>query len=162
MPLVTCHGCHRQISDAAPACIHCGIDRTLPPPPPARSSGISGGVIALIAAGGVLGVVFFVGILAAIAIPKFASVSRSAKYGEAKANLLQLAWLEQAYRERNGTFTANLTDWMDRSTDRTSESREGLAFIRIASEPVHLGRFPVPTSTGRLPPPVRTEGCIAC
>lgn len=35
MPLVTCPDCHRRISDAAPACIHCGRPNVTAPPPPA-------------------------------------------------------------------------------------------------------------------------------
>lgn len=35
MPLVTCPDCHQRISDAAPACIHCGRPNVTAPPPPA-------------------------------------------------------------------------------------------------------------------------------
>lgn len=41
MPLVPCPDCHRQISDAAPACIHCGRPNPLAVhPTPRPSSGV--------------------------------------------------------------------------------------------------------------------------
>jgi hypothetical protein len=35
VPLVTCPDCHQRISDAAPACIHCGRPNVTAPPAPA-------------------------------------------------------------------------------------------------------------------------------
>jgi prepilin-type N-terminal cleavage/methylation domain-containing protein len=56
-------------------------------------------------------VVVIIGILAAIAIPKFANVSRSAKQSEAEPTLKQIATLQQSNFQKNdayiGTTAAN-------------------------------------------------------
>jgi prepilin-type N-terminal cleavage/methylation domain-containing protein len=56
-------------------------------------------------------VVVIIGILAAIAIPKFSQVSKSAKESEADGILKQVYTLEQSYYQRYDTYTdgTNLT-----------------------------------------------------
>ncbi len=49
-------------------------------------------------------VVVIIGILAAIAIPKFANVSRSAKQSEAEPTLKQIATLQQSHFQKNDTY----------------------------------------------------------
>ena len=50
-------------------------------------------------------VVVIIGILAAIAIPKFTSVSRGAKEAEAPPILKQILTLEERYYQQNDTYT---------------------------------------------------------
>jgi Tfp pilus assembly protein PilE len=56
------------------------------------------------------GGIFVIGILAAIAIPKFASVSRSARAAEAEVVLKQIHSLQQIHHDSHGAYTANLDD----------------------------------------------------
>jgi prepilin-type N-terminal cleavage/methylation domain-containing protein len=61
-------------------------------------------------------VVVIIGILAAIAIPKFTQVSASAKQAEAGPVLKQICSLSEADRLRNGNWPAaigNITGWQD-------------------------------------------------
>jgi Tfp pilus assembly protein PilE len=111
MGLITCPGCGKQISDAAPACIHCGLPRGL-------ASDLSGGVavkrtgpwaIVLIVIAVGFAFVFVVGILAAIAIPRFAVVARAAKEAEAETVLKQVAGLEAGYHDQAGAYTSDLS-----------------------------------------------------
>lgn len=94
-------------------CTRCGAPAGMAParaaayaPAPAKASN-TGVILAVVVGGGFL-VVMMVGVLAAIAIPKFSSVSRGAKEAEARPLLRQLHALEQSHRAQNGTFTANL------------------------------------------------------
>lgn len=109
MPLINCPYCGKRISDAAPACIHCG--GSLGPAGvqgPPRPAGTSPLTVVLIVVGVVFGGVMLIGILAAIAIPRFASVSLAAKEAEAGPVLRQVHALEQGFREQSGAFTADL------------------------------------------------------
>jgi type IV pilus assembly protein PilE len=54
-------------------------------------------------------VVVIIGILAAIAIPKFTQVSRVAKAAEAGPILKQIYTLEERYAARAGTYTMDVT-----------------------------------------------------
>ena len=54
-------------------------------------------------------VVVIIGILAAIAIPKFSNVSKGAKQSEAESIVKQIWGLEQQYKQKKDTYTANLT-----------------------------------------------------
>ena len=54
-------------------------------------------------------VVVIIGILAAIAIPKFNDVSESAKRNACRANMRTLASQEVIYFARSGVYTANKT-----------------------------------------------------
>jgi prepilin-type N-terminal cleavage/methylation domain-containing protein len=53
-------------------------------------------------------VVVIIGILAAIAIPKFTSVSRGAKEAEAPPVLKQLLTLEERYYQQNDVYTNSI------------------------------------------------------
>jgi prepilin-type N-terminal cleavage/methylation domain-containing protein len=55
-------------------------------------------------------VVVIIGILAAIAIPKFSQVSKSAKEAEAPPILKQIRSLELNYFQKNDTYAAAITD----------------------------------------------------
>jgi hypothetical protein len=109
MPLIACPGCGKQISDAAPACIHCGLPRGggVPGMPPPKRKTEPWLIVLIVVAVG-FGFVFVIGILAAIAIPKFSMVSRLAKEAEALPVMKQVTVLESAYRARSGAYTADL------------------------------------------------------
>ena len=121
MPLVTCPGCARQISGAAPACPHCGRPNPAAPPAPYRpapgapaaaaaKAGMPVWLIVLLVAGGGFALVIVLGILAAIAIPKFASVSEEAKYAEATPFLKHLVNLQEFHRTQYGAYADELTE----------------------------------------------------
>ncbi len=57
-------------------------------------------------------VVVIIGILAAIAIPKFSNVSKNAKQSEAESILKQIHSLQEQYRQKNDTYVAG-TDEAD-------------------------------------------------
>jgi prepilin-type N-terminal cleavage/methylation domain-containing protein len=51
-------------------------------------------------------VVVIIGILAAIAIPKFSNVSKNAKQSEAESILKQIHSLQEQYKQKNDTYVA--------------------------------------------------------
>ena len=53
-------------------------------------------------------VVVIIGILAAIAVPKFRAVSRNAKEAEAAPMLKQLHTLQERYQQEHGTYATNI------------------------------------------------------
>jgi len=55
-------------------------------------------------------VVVIIGILAALAIPRFMQATVKAKESEAKTVLKQVFSLERVYRQENGTYTQVLAD----------------------------------------------------
>jgi type II secretory pathway pseudopilin PulG len=113
MPLVACPGCGKQISAVAPTCIHCGTPRGGFPQTggvlAAPRSGTSPLVVVLIAAGVGVGLIMVLGIVAAIAIPRFSMVARAAKEAEALPVLRQVVDREQEYHQQAGVFTSDLS-----------------------------------------------------
>ncbi len=55
-------------------------------------------------------VVVIIGILAAIAIPKFSAISRRAKEAEAGPMLKQLYTLQERYKQATGLYATTVTD----------------------------------------------------
>lgn len=55
-------------------------------------------------------VVVIIGILAAVAIPKFNEVSRSAKESEAQPILKQLFTLQERYKQKNEEYAVDIAD----------------------------------------------------
>ncbi len=55
-------------------------------------------------------VVVIIGILAAVAIPKFNDVTETAKRNTCRSNMRTIASQEAVYFAGNGTYTANLAD----------------------------------------------------
>ncbi len=53
-------------------------------------------------------VVVIIGILAAIAIPKFGQVSKSAKEAEARPVLKEILVLQERYKQKNDNYAGNL------------------------------------------------------
>jgi prepilin-type N-terminal cleavage/methylation domain-containing protein len=84
-------------------------------------------------------VVVIIGILAAIAIPKFSSVRDKAFISTLKADLRNLASLEEVYFNNGYSFTTNLSDvgfvWSDGVTVTVGEAT-GTGWSATA---VHLG-----------------------
>ncbi|HEU0079802.1 MAG TPA: prepilin-type N-terminal cleavage/methylation domain-containing protein [Longimicrobiaceae bacterium] len=63
-------------------------------------------------------VVVIIGILAAIAIPKFSNVSKSAKQSEAEPTLKQISSLQESFFQKNDTYVPAATE-ADLTTDLT-------------------------------------------
>jgi type IV pilus assembly protein PilE len=55
-------------------------------------------------------VVVIIGILAAIAVPKFQSVTVASKEAEAEPMMRQILTLEERYQAREGLYTLNIAD----------------------------------------------------
>lgn len=117
MATLTCINCGQRGSDTDAFCTRCGMPRGggRPVVPHASAGGGGGsgsrtlGWVA-VAAAVLFGGVFVVGILAAIAIPKFANVSKAAKEAEAAPYLEQIRTLQESYHQEHGRYTANLED----------------------------------------------------
>jgi prepilin-type N-terminal cleavage/methylation domain-containing protein len=73
-------------------------------------------------------VVVIIGILAAIAIPKFSAVSKGAKEAEAGPILKQICTLRASYNERYETPAGNLTDLAKVGWDASSKGKYYTAF----------------------------------
>ena len=67
-------------------------------------------------------VVVIIGILAAIAIPKFSQVSRTAKEAEAGPILKQICTLANTYQDQNGTAAADLNALVSVGWDATTSA----------------------------------------
>jgi prepilin-type N-terminal cleavage/methylation domain-containing protein len=67
-------------------------------------------------------VVVIIGILAAIAIPKFSNVAKNAKAAEADPIMKQICTLEQSYFQRYDKYTTDLTG---AATDSTALAKVG-------------------------------------
>jgi len=103
-----CPSCNAIIAFGADVCPQCGAAQRVPPI--ARASGGGGGKVlkgCLIAAAVCFVGVFVIGILAAIAIPKFANTKQKAYVAEMKADLRNLATVEEAYRQHQPTYQAD-------------------------------------------------------
>lgn len=55
-------------------------------------------------------VVVIIGILAAVAVPKFTSVAKGSKEAEAMPALKQLYTLQERYQQRTGTYATTIED----------------------------------------------------
>lgn len=114
MALINCPDCGTQVSDAAVVCPQCGfpLRREALERGAARrnrfgaapsSSSNTGLIVGLVVAGGLFMVVV-IGILAALAIPRFTQASERAKEKEGEGLLKQAYTLEMAYYANNGTY----------------------------------------------------------
>jgi len=103
-----CPECGAIIPKGADACPDCGT--RLRVPPIARTGGGGGTVLkgCLIAAVvGFFGVIV-IGIIAAIAIPKFANTKQKAYVAEMKTDLRNLQTAEEEYRTTHGAYQPNV------------------------------------------------------
>ena len=104
-----CPHCDAIIPFGADVCPECGTRLTVPPI--ARAGG-AGKVLkgCLIAAVVTVGGLFVIGIIAAIAIPKFANTKEKAYVAEMKGDLRNLATAEEGYYQRHQAYTSNLAE----------------------------------------------------
>jgi Tfp pilus assembly protein PilE/DNA-directed RNA polymerase subunit RPC12/RpoP len=112
MALVSCPDCGAQVSDTAVVCPQCGFPiRPVVLERPtrftgARRSSANGLVVGLVAVGIVVLVVL--GVLAALAIPRFAKATASAKEREGVGLLKQVYTLESTYASNHGVYAPTL------------------------------------------------------
>jgi len=142
MALVSCPDCGAQVSDTAVVCPQCGFP--LRRDALARTTAGRGGsgsntagiVIGVVAAG--LVVLVVLGILAAIAIPRFVMATGRAKEREGERLLKQAYTLENAYYANNGAWAPTLEElrsvgWQDPDSARYYEVE-----IRLGPAPSSL------------------------
>ncbi|MFL5386568.1 MAG: zinc-ribbon domain-containing protein [Longimicrobiaceae bacterium] len=120
MPLIACPDCGAQVSDAAIVCPQCGfpLRRDALERAAAGAAGRPGGssstnkaglIIALVVGGGLL-MVFVLGIVAALVIPRFAGASERAKEKEGEGLLKQVYTLENAYFANNAVYAQSFEE----------------------------------------------------
>lgn len=113
-----CRQCGTEVPDTNRFCTRCGAPQSADAAATVRSAAPSSsgaGIVAGLVIGGFV-VVVIVGILAAIAIPKFASVSSQAKEAEALPVLRLVVEMEKTHYASEGAFTADLAQldgWSD-------------------------------------------------
>ena len=105
-----CPSCNAIISFGADVCPKCGAAQPALPAAPAGGGGggkvLKGCLIAAVV--GFFGI-FVIGIIAAIAIPKFANTKQKAYIAEMRADLRNLVTAEQAYRQGHPTYQSELS-----------------------------------------------------
>lgn len=118
MATLTCTNCGQRGSDTDAFCTRCGMPRGGGRPAVPQASAAGGGgprsgsntlAWVAVAAAVLFGGVFVVGILAAIAIPKFSSVSKSAKQAEAAPILAYIQQLQTHHAVANGRYAPDLS-----------------------------------------------------
>jgi len=111
-------------------------------------------------------VVVVIGILAAIAIPKFSSTREKAFMGSMKSDLRNLATLQDIYHNNNYTYSTNPTDVAFTNSDGVAVTISEADGTGWAATAAHIG-FPGAvcelfqgdaTPTG----PATVEGSMAC
>lgn len=119
MAIINCPDCGAPVSDAAIVCPQCGFplrrDALDATPGAGRGRPAGGGglntaaVIVGCGVAGLIGVVV-IGILAAIAIPRFTQASGRAKEQEGEMLLKQVYTLEMTYYANNGSYASTLDE----------------------------------------------------
>lgn len=114
MVLVICPECGRQVSDAASACPQCGLpgvafERRASHRRPSRERNPAV-TIAVLGVAGFMGVVVLVGVVAAVALPRFAEAPAEDGNAEIEALLGQLSAVQHAFLESNGTYAPHVDD----------------------------------------------------
>jgi Tfp pilus assembly protein PilE len=111
MLMVNCPDCGAQVSTTAAVCGQCGFPlrgrEDLGPPTRFDRAASRNRVGFAAAAVGIVGVVVL-GLVAAIAIPRFAAAARQAKEGEGAMLLKRVYALQNAYWARHSTYAASL------------------------------------------------------
>ena len=104
-----CPQCNAIISFGADVCPQCGAVQPVPPIAKGGGGGkvLKGCLIAVVV--GFLGIVV-IGIIAAIAIPKFANTKQKAYVAEMRADLRNLATAEEAYHQNHQAYTSNIAE----------------------------------------------------
>ena len=111
-------------------------------------------------------VVVVIGILAAIAIPKFSSTREKAFMGSMKSDLRNLATLQDIYHNNNYTYSTNPVDVAFTNSEGvvvTISSANGTGWAATASHPGYPGAV-CELFNGDAPPtgPATVEGSIEC
>ena len=108
-----CPDCGAPVSERAAVCPQCGfpirrdaIPARLGGAPGAPSSGNRAAVLVVALVVGGFFVMMVIGVLAALAIPRFTQAARRAKEMEGEMLLKRAYLLEESYREENGRYTA--------------------------------------------------------
>jgi len=115
MPLVSCPDCGAQVSDAAIVCPQCGFPlRREALAAAGRAGGGSSrsntaGIVIGVVVAGLMGVVV-IGILAALAIPRFAQATQRAKEKDGERLLRQVFTLENTYYAQNGSYAGTVEE----------------------------------------------------
>jgi Tfp pilus assembly protein PilE len=117
MPLVSCPDCGAQVSDAAIVCAQCGFPLrrdVLARSAAGRAGGGSSrsnaaGIVIGVVVAGLMGVVV-IGILAALAIPRFTMATQRAKEKDGERLLKQVFTLENAYYANNGAYAPSIDE----------------------------------------------------
>lgn len=133
MPLIACPDCGAHVSDTAVVCPQCGfplrrdvLARAAAGRVGGSSPGNTAGIIIGVVVAGVVGLVI-VGILAALAIPRFAGATQRAKERDGERLLKQVFTLENAYWANNGVYVASVDElasvgWLPSDTARFYEA----------------------------------------
>lgn len=98
-----CRKCGGKLTDGATFCADCGWPVSGVPLPGKGGSGAAGTVVLIIVAG--FSFVVVIGIMAAIAIPKFANTKEKAYVAAQKADLRDLATAEESYFVDHKTYS---------------------------------------------------------
>jgi Tfp pilus assembly major pilin PilA len=102
---MTCKHCGKEITPNDKICPHCHED-LVPNAGKPRSNAATKVILGCAVA---IAGVFFIGILAAIAIPKFANTKEKAYVASMRQNLLDLRTAEETYHATHGTYTNDPT-----------------------------------------------------
>jgi type IV pilus assembly protein PilA len=102
-----CQTCGNKLIDGAEVCPNCGTRVTLPGGK-AAGSGTKTAMIIVGVAVGCFGLIIVMGILAAIAIPKFANTKEKAYVAAMKSDLRNLVTAEEAYFTENRSYAQSV------------------------------------------------------
>jgi len=111
-------------------------------------------------------VVVIIGILAAIAIPKFQSTKGKANAAALKSDLRNLAAAQESYMFDNGTYAAALSDLTYRASPGVAVSIATATSSGWAASATHPASWPLTCALfqGSVPAltPATVEGLIGC
>lgn len=111
-------------------------------------------------------VVVIIGVLAAIAIPKFQNTKGKANLAAIKSDLRNLATAEEAYFYTNGTYTSNLTSLNVNPSPGVSFTFATVNAGGWAASATHPQAFPITCALfmGGVPAaaPATVEGVVNC
>jgi len=166
MALVQCPDCGAQVSDSAVVCAQCGFPlrrdalKQQAATGGARSGTNAAGIIIGLVVGGFL-VIMVIGVLAALAIPRFSTASRRAKEMEGEMLLKQVYTLENAYHANQGVYAPTLEELKTVGWEDPGFLRNYTVEIASAdSSELCLHALPRPGSFDVRPIRMRTSGMI--
>jgi prepilin-type N-terminal cleavage/methylation domain-containing protein len=110
-------------------------------------------------------VVVIIGILAAIAIPKFANTKEKAYVSAMKSDLRNLAAAEEAYFADNLTYTATITNLDFNDSQGVTVSVDAASGTGWTASSTHTGTLTdceLYYGTGQSPSTAQNEGVVEC